>query len=168
MKENTTVVERADALMRRRRSFVASPRPRPSPPDELPTATIFNVLQKRTEDDDLPLLTEVIPSAPTAPTAPADDDLPLLTDEVPPEALHEDDTLRQQRIAAELSACLAERLAAELSAELVRAIEQRLAAELPTLIEAILLNTGQELRAGIEASVGEVCRDFVRRHPRTD
>ncbi len=146
MKENTTVVERADALMRRRRSFVASPRPRPSPPDELPTATIFNVLQKRTEDDDLP----------------------LLTDEVPPEALHEDDTLRQQRIAAELSACLAERLAAELSAELVRAIEQRLAAELPTLIEAILLNTGQELRAGIEASVGEVCRDFVRRHPRTD
>ncbi len=48
MAENSDVVDRADSLMRRRRSFVATP---PAP---------LSMPQPVAEDDDIPVLTEVI------------------------------------------------------------------------------------------------------------
>ena len=49
--ESSDVVQRADSLMRRRRSFVAAPAPQlPAVPPELPIP----------EEDDLPVLTEVV------------------------------------------------------------------------------------------------------------
>ena len=52
MAENSDVVDRADSLMRRRRSFVATqPRTPPAP---------LSMPQPVAEDDDIPVLTEVI------------------------------------------------------------------------------------------------------------
>ena len=139
MNEHENVVDRADALMRRRR-FVAVPTtpPPPAPPEPA--------------GDDLPLLTEVV-----------GDDLPLLTETVPCTGLPDEAALRE-RLADELARSLSARLACELGAELAQSVERRLAAELPTLVEAVLIDVGEQLRAGIAASVGDACRDFVRRH----
>lgn len=52
MAENTDVVDRADSLMRRRRSFVATQPATPPAPLGMP--------QPVAEDDDIPVLTEVI------------------------------------------------------------------------------------------------------------
>ena len=52
MVENSDVVDRADSLMRRRRSFVATQPATPPAPLGLP--------QPVAEDDDIPVLTEVI------------------------------------------------------------------------------------------------------------
>ena len=138
MNEHENVVDRADALMRRRR-FVAISSAPPAPPPA-PAA------------DDLPLLTEVIA-----------DDLPLLTETVAHPGLPDEAELRD-RLADELARSLSARLACELGAELAQSVERRLAAELPTLVEAVLIDVGEQLRAGIAASVGDACRDFVRRH----
>lgn len=52
MAENSDVVDRADSLMRRRRSFVAAPpASQPAPVIETPPVA---------EDDDIPVLTEVV------------------------------------------------------------------------------------------------------------
>ena len=52
MAENSDVVDRADSLMRRRRSFVATQPATPPAPLSMP--------QPVAEDDDIPVLTEVI------------------------------------------------------------------------------------------------------------
>lgn len=52
MAENSDVVDRADSLMRRRRSFVAAP-------PVIPPATLSKP-QSVAEDDDIPVLTEVV------------------------------------------------------------------------------------------------------------
>ena len=52
MAENSDVVDRADSLMRRRRSFVATQPATPPAPLGMPQAVA--------EDDDIPVLTEVI------------------------------------------------------------------------------------------------------------
>jgi hypothetical protein len=53
MADNSDVVDRVDSLMRRRRSFVAAPANTPEPASlPLPQA----------DDDDLPVLTEVVPA----------------------------------------------------------------------------------------------------------
>lgn len=52
MAENSDVVDRADSLMRRRRSFVAAP-------PVIPPATLSKP-QPVAEDDDIPVLTEVV------------------------------------------------------------------------------------------------------------
>lgn len=52
MAENSDVVDRADSLMRRRRSFVAAPPANPPAPISKP--------QSVAEDDDIPVLTEVV------------------------------------------------------------------------------------------------------------
>ena len=144
------VVERADALMRRRR-FVAIPgalaEPRPAAAPPVPS------------EEDLPVLTEVI----------AEDDLPVLTETLPAaDAAFLASETEHEAWTRELTARLTSQLSSELGSELAQAVERRLAAELPTLIEAVLLDVGAQLRAGVAASVGEVCRDFVRRRATPD
>ena len=56
MADITDVVDRADLLMRRRRSFVAAQPIRAEPTPEIPTLTT----PASTLDDDLPVLTEVV------------------------------------------------------------------------------------------------------------
>ena len=56
MADITDVVDRADLLMRRRRSFVAAQPVRAEPPPEIPTLTTPVI----TTEDDLPVLTEVV------------------------------------------------------------------------------------------------------------
>ena len=52
MAESSDIVDRADSLMRRRRSFVAAPPTSPPAP--------LNKPQPLVEDDDIPVLTEVV------------------------------------------------------------------------------------------------------------
>jgi hypothetical protein len=58
MAEHSDVVDRADALMRRRNSFVAAQAKRAGSPAN--------------EDDDLPVLTEIIPAEPAEPAEPTE------------------------------------------------------------------------------------------------
>ena len=132
MAENSDVVERVDSLMRpggnsfggrRRRSFVAAQIHAAADAADTPLPSI--------EDEDLPVLTDVVPAEP----------------EPIPEPDHRD---RDD-----------ERLLSIIAAELVCSIEQQLAIELPMLIEATLINTQNELRSGISSIMGMALRDFL-------
>lgn len=132
MAENSDVVERADSFMRsganalggrRRRSFVAAQANAAVAAVDTPLPSI--------EDEDLPVLTDVVPAEP----------------EPAPEPDHRD---RDD-----------ERLLSIIAADLVCSIEQQLAIELPMLIEATLINTQNELRSGISSIMGMALRDFL-------
>lgn len=134
MAENPDVVERADSLMRsggnafggrRRRSFIAAQANVAVDAADTPLPSI--------EDEDLPVLTDVVPAEPE----PAPE----------PEADHRD---RDD-----------ERLLSIIAADLVCSIEQQLAIELPMLIEASLINAQNELRTGISSIMGMALRDFL-------
>lgn len=90
---NEDIVARADSLMRRRRTFVATPPP----------------------NDDIPVLQEEVQAS-----APADDDIPVLTEEVFPDApgssaAHDRfDEKLASRLASEFAHSLERRLATEL------------------------------------------------------
>ena len=63
MSEPSDVVDRADTLMRRRRSFVAAPVVRPQPVNATQNVVAGEAAPRITgEDDDLPVLTEVLPA----------------------------------------------------------------------------------------------------------
>ena len=133
MADPNTVFDRVDALIRpdgsglggrRRRSFVAAASDRTESLAQ-PFPTI--------EDDDLPVLTEVVAiEEPVAAPAPTSDRV--------------DETL--------LSI---------VAADLVHSIEHQLAIELPTLIEATLLNAQNELRTGVNSTLEMALRDFLAR-----
>jgi len=131
MAELSDVVDRANLLMRRRRSFVAAPASAPemARPSPLPPAT--------SDDDDLPVLTEVVApdTADTAATAVA---------EAPSERFDETQV-------------------SLLASEIAHAIGQQMAFELPSLLEAVLLSAGEELRAGITSTMEIALRDFIAR-----
>lgn len=140
MSEHENVVDRADALMRRRRHFVASRPPAPLP--DIPTLTV----EASERDEDLPVLTEVITAK----------------SEVP--GHHEAFCVAStptEHIAA------AATLPAQLAAEISQAIGKQLAAELPTLLEAVLLNARAELQIGITSTVEAALREVLQRHPDT-
>jgi len=135
MAENPDVVERADSLMRsganafggrRRRSFVAAHVDAADVAAPAADAPLPNI-----EDEDLPVLTDVVPAEP----------------ESAPEPDHRD---RDD-----------ERLLSIIAADLVCSIEQQLAIELPMLIEATLINAQNELRSGISSIMGMALRDFL-------
>lgn len=121
---------------RRRRSFLAtrqSERPAAPMPGPAP------VIPAPPEEDDLPVLTEVVPgeeaeaaAAPAAPPAP------------PADAV------------AEFEACVE-----ELAAQMAQAIERQMACELPMLIEATLLNAAEALREGFTSTTEVALRDFL-------
>ncbi|WP_301100363.1 hypothetical protein [Propionivibrio sp.] len=122
MSEHSNVVDRADSLMRRRRSFVAAP---------ANNSEAANVLLPVIEDDDLPVLTEIV-SAETA--------------------FAEDSSNRFDETQVSL-----------LASDIAHAIGQQMTFDLPCLLEAVLLHAGEELRAGITATMETALRDFIAR-----
>ena len=141
MTDSSDVVDRADSFMRsdanpatadkprngrRRRSFLAAPRAGESDfPDAPPLAD---------EDDDLPVLTEVVPlqrgtvheaEPPTSPQEPDDDQIAII------------------------------------AAGVVESVGKQLAYELPALLEATLLNASEDLRAGIALTMEAALRDYL-------
>lgn len=145
MSENDTLVARANALITRRRSFVAAPPASPTTPtapavaekaldfdltDSTPPAT----------EDDLPVLTEVVELS--TPTATAEAKLPTTATE-------------DRELQANLTAILA--------ADLAQAIEQRLVAELPGLVEKALTGLQHDLKRSIAAVTEAATQDFIAR-----
>lgn len=126
MAEASDVVDRADTLMRRRRTFVAAPPRAPeiasAPPNPPPQAS---------EDDDLPVLTEVVAADAAG--------------------------------FAEPSERFDETQVSLLASDIAHAIGQQLTNDLPSLLETALLNAGEELRAGITATMETALRDFIAR-----
>ena len=126
MSEPSDVVDRADALMRRRRTFVAArPRP-PEIPRDLPSPP-----PQAIEDDDLPVLTEVVAADAAG--------------------------------FAERSERFDEPQVSLLASDIAHAIGHQLTCDLPSLLETALLNAGEELRAGITATMESALRDFIAR-----
>ncbi len=141
MTDSSNVVDRVDSFMRpdgnpssgiprsgrRRRSFLASPRASEDDfPDTRPLAE---------EEDDLPVLTEIVPSQ---------EDEQELAPQTGPRELDEEEV-------------------AHLAADIVEAVGKQLAYELPTLLEATLLNASEELRAGIASTMDSALRDYLAR-----
>ena len=122
----TDVVDRADTLMRRRRTFVAA-RPRPPEIASVPP----NLALQVAEDDDLPVLTEVVAVDAAGFT--------------------------------EHSERFDETQVSLLASDIAHAIGQQLTSDLPNLLETTLLNAGEELRAGITATMETALRDFIAR-----
>ena len=122
----TDVVDRADTLMRRRRTFVAA-RPRPPEIASVPP----NLAPQVAEDDDLPVLTEVVAVDAAGFT--------------------------------EHSERFDETQVSLLASDIAHAIGQQLTSDLPNLLETTLLNAGEELRAGITATMETALRDFIAR-----
>ena len=121
---------------RRRRSFLAARHSERLEADTIPAA-----LEKTAEEDDIPVLTEVVtPDQNKNQAAPADELVPV----------------------PDLSAGFDGRLE-ELVAQMAEAIGRQMAYELPTLIEATLLNASEELRTGITATMEAALRDFSAR-----
>ena len=120
------VVDRADSLMRRRRSFVAT---RACTPE----------------------IASVVTSEP--PPVIEDDDLPVLTEVVSADAAGFDE--RGERFD--------ETQVSLLASDIAHAIGQQLTCDLPSLLETALLNAGEELRAGITATMETALRDFIAR-----
>ncbi|MDR0577280.1 MAG: hypothetical protein LBI87_07025 [Candidatus Accumulibacter sp.] len=114
----------------RRRSFLANRR------DEIPGAGAFPA---ETEEDDIPVLTEIVAVGEEPPETPAAG-APEADSPPPPDASLE-----------------------ELAAQMTQAIQEQMAYELPTLIEATLLNISEELRSGITSTMEAALRDFVAR-----
>ena len=135
---------------RRRRSFLASKQSEfleadtlPTPPQPLPGA--LEDASKGTDEDDIPVLTEVVTGDPATPPQQTHPSQP------PSEAPKPD-------LAASVDARFE-----ELAAQMAEAIGRQMAYELPTLIEATLLNASEDLRTGITATMEAALRDFNAR-----
>ena len=128
MSSNDDSTENVELPARRRRSFLATRRS-----DDLEADTIPFVM----EEDDIPVLTEVVPTDEDEINAPS-------PEEATPDPVANFDTRLE-----------------ELATQMSQAIGQQMAWELPTLIEATLLNASEELRAGITATMEAALRDFI-------
>lgn len=133
MTDNKALLDKADALMRRHRVFVAHGAAPPAAPGDMPAATA-------TEDAPLPTLValEGMPSPAPADT-PTDDDIPLLTDIVPPQTLADAlaPSITRQEVADAIQGWLDETLPATvlkvmdgMTDQLVAALTERARAEL--------------------------------------
>ena len=144
--EHSELVDRADSLMRgggsalarRRRSFIAAPAK--ATPGAAPTPS---------EDDGLPVLTEVVSAA---------------SDEAE-SAVSGDSAEAKAKAKAkwgrEKEATPSEAVLSTLAVDLAKRLERQLAVELPTLIEATLLNAQNELLAGVHTTLELALRNFL-------
>lgn len=132
--------------------------------------------QSPTEDDDLPILTDVIliDAAPAGTTQPSPPDH---QEEAFGEAAEKVPTVRAIDIAADSPGDIeeaypasptgetpADEAAADLAADITRLCRERLASELPALLENLLNAAEKELRAGIAAIVDDALREAMTRH----
>ena len=130
----------------RRRSFVATRQDQPVGTDSAKLlAKMEESLEKSRaqtlgDDDDLPVLTEIVPAEEereaTAPTP-----LKPSAPPAPPMSVDID----------------------ELATRMAQAIDQQMAYELPTLVEATLLNIVADLRSGIASTMDTALREFIAR-----
>lgn len=138
------VVDRADALMRRRRSFVAkAPAPVPvasQSVDSAPGGQDRNAAPTIGGVEDLEDL----------------DDLPVLTDVV---AIDDEFNVAGNRLHERID----ETQVALLAAQIAHAIGEQLAADLPQLIETALDSAGEQLSRGIGATMETALQDFIAR-----
>ena len=140
MADPDDVVDRADALMRRRRSFVAkAPAPVPAMSETVDSAPggldryAMPTIGEGEDLDDLPVLTDVVA---------IDDDLDASN------RLHE--RIDETQVAL-------------LAAEIAHAIGEQLAADLPQLIETALDSAGEQLSRGVGATMETALQDFIAR-----
>lgn len=144
------VVDRADALMRRRRSFVARvPVPAPAPTtsdavDRLTGEAERGAATTGSEDS----------QANTLDAAEELDDLPVLTDVV---AIEDDIDGEDDRLQERID----DTQVALLAAQIAHAIGEQLACDLPGLIEAALASAGEQLSRGIGATMETALQDFI-------
>jgi hypothetical protein len=115
------IIDRIDALVKKRRSFVAG-------------STATTPAPVADNDDDLPLLTDIVELAEVAAEAPGPDTVAPL----------------QPMLDA-------------LAADLAHAIEDRLALDLPEILETAVEELRSQLRVGIAGSVESATRDFLAR-----
>ena len=127
MPERSDIVERADALIRRRRNFVD----RPAAPEHAAAAEALLSF----DEDDIPVLTEIAPED-------AEPSAEPLNAAVEPRGVG----------GGEFE---------ELSREIATAVEWRVARDLPALLEVALRKAGDDLRAGIAASIDDALRDAL-------
>lgn len=120
--------------LRRRRSFLAVRRETSLDADTVPLAT---------DEDDIPVLTEVVLVEERNYEAPAGEE---------PDPRPDPASYPLETFDARLE---------ELAAQMADAIGRQLAYELPTLIEATLLNASEDLRSGITATMEAALRDFI-------
>jgi hypothetical protein len=91
-----------------------------------------------------------------------DDDLPVLTEVIPADG--EDHETKDARETPPASPAGHRIDPEELAKQMAEAIERQLAYELPTLIEASLLNISADLCSGIASTMQTALKDFVARH----
>lgn len=138
-RQTGALVLRADSLMQKRRSFIATPRP---------VADNDHVPRPDTPAPALPP-----PIAAETPALATDDDLPVLTEVIPPEATP----------AAMPAAAIEEALAHRLAGELAQAIGERFEGELPALINASFARIENDLRRDLRALAENALKDFLAR-----
>jgi hypothetical protein len=149
----------ANSAPKRRRSFVAR-RDEPAgtgtdgaglqakePPGEAPAPIA--------SDDDLPVLTEIVPAEEEEEEQ--EYDAVLLAPETPPVAPVPE---TPPVVAADIDV-------EKLAAQMAQAINQQMAYELPTLVEAALLNVVAELRSGIASTIDVALHEFITRREQT-
>ena len=140
---------------RRRRSFLAVRREE-SPGDASPSA---EGLEDVALEDVAPEVAG--PEPDILPPAADEDDIPLLTEVVPSDEPEDEEQIADEP-EPEPSVTLDDRLE-ELATQMAEAIGRQMAYELPTLIEATLLNAEEGLRTGITATMEAALRDFIAR-----
>ena len=139
----------------RRRSFLASRQdevPKARTPlakteKDKPFPPLFPFVK---EEEDIPLLTEVVPVENEELEAPVSEEaLP----ELPPSSSTSSPFVSEPDNSVE-----------DLVTRMTEAINQQMAYELPTLVEATLLSASEDLRKGIISTMEAALRDFVARH----
>lgn len=98
----------------------------------------------------------------TPPTRPEEDDVPLLT-----EIVRHEEERDEAQASGELKPnvqVVFDGSLEELATQMTRAITEQMAYELPTLIEATLLTISEELRSGISSTMETALRNFITHH----
>ena len=146
------VIDRLDALIHKRRSYVAKPA----------TAESIAAPAPATQTPDVPFV-ENAPHAAEPPPAvdyqaapPDDDDVPILTEVVDVPAVSADQP-------AAVAHAPLEPLLDAMANDLTLLLQQRMAQDLPPVLEQAFARFGDELRRGIAEIAENAARDFVAR-----
>lgn len=144
------LTSRADALMRKRRSFVAKATPRNTPAEVIAFAPPAEAA---------PAAPAHAPTLEVAPPIPApEDDLPVLTEVVDPALVSPEvpEPPDPEAIRANLEVLL--------SGELAQALEARLLEEIPALVASLQAELGGLLEQRLTAVAAATVQDFLTRH----